>query len=59
MEMQVPAVSARFGTAPEIWNIAMWLTARLSPPSMPSLHSICIYACVCVCTSVRDHRYLG
>ena len=24
-------MSARFGTAPEIWNWAMWLTARLSP----------------------------
>lgn len=34
--MQVPAVSARFGTAPEIWNIAMWLTARLSPPNFLS-----------------------
>lgn len=29
--MKVPSVSARFGTAPEIWNWAMWLTARLSP----------------------------
>lgn len=34
--MKVPAVSARFGTAPEIWNIAMWLTARLSPPNFLS-----------------------
>lgn len=27
----VPSVSARFSTAPEFWNWAMWLVARLAP----------------------------
>ena len=29
----VPSVSARFSTAPEFWNLAMWLVARLAPAS--------------------------
>lgn len=32
--LKVPAVSARFGTDPFIWNWAMWLTARLVPRSL-------------------------
>ncbi len=32
--MRVPNISARFGTDPELWNIAMWLSARLMPKSM-------------------------
>jgi hypothetical protein len=31
VNLRVPSVSARFGTAPFFWNWAMWLTARLSP----------------------------
>ena len=31
--MRVPSISARFGTDPELWNIAMWLSARLLPKS--------------------------
>lgn len=31
--MRVPSVSARFSTAPEFWNWAMWLVARLAPAS--------------------------
>lgn len=27
----VPSVSARFGTSPAIWNLGMWVTARLAP----------------------------
>lgn len=30
--MNMPGVSARFGTDPFIWNWAMWLVARLCPP---------------------------
>lgn len=29
----VPSISARFGTAPDPWNWAMWLLARLVPRS--------------------------
>lgn len=31
---EVPNISARFGTSPEIFNWAMWLTARLVPKSI-------------------------
>ncbi len=31
VNLRVPSVSARFGTAPWFWNTAMWLTARLAP----------------------------
>ena len=31
VNLRVPSVSARFGTAPWFWNVAMWLTARLAP----------------------------
>jgi len=30
----VPSISARFGTAPEVWNWAMWALARLVPRSV-------------------------
>lgn len=32
--LQVPSVSARFGTDPFFWNWAMWLTARLIPRNL-------------------------
>lgn len=31
--LQVPSVSARFGTSPDIFNGMMWLIARLLPKS--------------------------
>ena len=32
----VPSVSARFGTAPDVWNWAMWGLARVAPKSVLS-----------------------
>lgn len=32
--LQIPSVSARFGTSPDIFNGMMWLVARLFPKSM-------------------------
>jgi hypothetical protein len=29
--LRVPSVSARFGTSPAIWNLGMWLLARIAP----------------------------
>ena len=38
VNLRVPSVSARFGTAPWFWNTAMWLTARLAPKGATAVH---------------------